>query len=243
MYGDFEKVVALARESHKERDGIGKLQEKLLHAALKFYVHPDETHHEIPLPCGAVADIFDGEKVIEIQNGNFSPFRLKLRRLLEEYPVTVIYPLPREKRLFWVTPETGETAKPRRSNKKGRFSDAAPELLYISEMLFHPNLTLQLWLIDMDEYKLADGYGKDRKKRAHRLERVPVKMGEIREIRNREDLKSILPPLPETFTAKEFLKAMGLKQGRKGSAALKLFVQTGIFSREKQGNAYIYRII
>lgn len=242
MYGDFERATALAKESHATREGIGKLQEKLLHATLKFYLDPDETHHEIPLPCGAVADIFDGKTVTEIQNGNFSPFRLKLRRLLEEYPVTVVYPLPHKKTLFWVNPDTGERT-PGRWVKKGRFSDATPELLYISELLFHENLTLKLWLVDIEEYKLADGYGKDRKKRAHRLERIPICLADTLDIRNKEDLKKVLPPLPDTFTAKEFLKAMGLKQGRRGSAALKLFLVSGIFSREKKGNAYLYKVI
>ncbi len=242
MCGDFEAAKAAAEKRLSTRESIGRLQEKRLHATLKFWLDPDETHHEIPLPCGAVADIFDGERVLEIQNGNFSAFRVKLMRLLEEYSVTVIYPIVRKKTLFWVDPETGERSTPRPSPKKGGFHDAAPELLYIRELLFLPNLTLQLQLIDVEEYKLQDGWGNDGKRGAHRIERVPTALGECLTVRTKADLKRCLPPnLPATFTTADFQKAIRYR-GRKLSAALKLFLATDILTREKQGRGYVYSI-
>ncbi len=242
MCADFEAAKQTAEERLATRESIGRLNEKRLHATLKFWLDADETHHEIPLPCGAVADIFDGERVIEIQNGNFSKFRLKLMRLLEEYPVTVIYPLVHKKTLYWVNPETGERSEPRRSSKTGGFHDALPELLYILEMLFLPNLTLQLQLIDVDEYKLQDGWGNDGKRGAHRLERVPTAMGDTLTIRTVGDLKRCLPPkLADTFTSTAFERAMRCR-GRKLSAALKLLLATGVLTREKQGGRYVYTV-
>lgn len=242
MCGDFEHAKALAEARLATRESIGRLQEKRLHATLKFWLDPDETHHEVPLPCGAVADIYDGERVIEIQNGNFSAFRVKLMRLLEEYPVTVIFPLVRKKTLYWVNPQTGERSTPRPSSKTGGFQDAAPELLYIHELLFLPNLTLRLQLIDVEEYKLQDGWGNEGKRGAHRLERVPLAPGETLELHTYADLKRCLPPkLCSPFTAADFQKAMRYR-GRKLSAALKLFLKTGILTREKQGKGYVYTI-
>lgn len=242
MCGDFEAAKAAAEKRLTTRESIGRLQEKRLHATLKFWLDPDEEHHEVPLPCGAVADIFDGKQITEIQNGNFSAFRVKLMRLLEEYPVTVVYPLVQKKTIFWVNPETGERSTPRPSPKKGDFQDAAPELLYIRELLFSPNLTLRLQLIDVEEYKLQDGWGNDGKRGAHRLERVPVALGECLTVRTLADLKQCLPKkLPSTFTSAEFQKAMRYR-GRKLSAALKLFLAAGILTREKQGRGYVYTI-
>ena len=57
MYGDFEWARNRALQRMDTREGIGRLQEKLLHATLKFWLDADESHHEITLPCGAVADI------------------------------------------------------------------------------------------------------------------------------------------------------------------------------------------
>ncbi len=243
MCADFEQAKRQAEERLAARDSIGRLQEKRLHATLKYWLDADENHHEIPLPCGAVADIFDGARVTEIQNGNFSGFRIKLCRLLEEYPVTVIYPLPRRKTIFWIDPQTGDTSKGNRSPKVGTFADAAPELLFIAKQLFHPALTVKLQLIDMDEYKLQDGWGNDGKRGAHRVERVPVLLGESLEIRTPQDLKKCLPAkLPAQFTSADYQKCTRLR-GRRLSAALKLFLETGVVTREKQGNTYIYTVM
>lgn len=242
MCGDFEAARRIAEQRLATRESIGRLNEKRLHATLKFWLDADETHHEIPLPCGAVADIFDGQRVIEIQNGNFSKFRVKLMRLLEEYDVTVIYPLVHKKTLYWVDPETGEQSAPRRSSKTGGFHDALPELLYIRELLFLPNLTFTLQLIDVDEYKLQDGWGNEGKRGAHRLERIPTAVGDALTVRTPDDLKRCLPQkLGDTFTAADFEKAMRCR-GRKLSAALKLLLATDVLSREKQGRGYVYTV-
>ncbi len=243
MCGDFDTAKALAKARLLSRESIGRLQEKQLHATLKFWLDAEEAHHEVKLPCGAVADIFDGERVTEIQNGNFSGFRIKLCRLLEEYPVTVIYPLPRKKTIFWVDPATGERAAGHRSPKVGTFADAAPELLFIAKQLFHPSLTVRLQLMDVEEYKLQDGWGNDGKRGAHRLERVPTALGETLEIRTPADLKQCLPAgLPAVFTSADYQKCTRLR-GRRLSAALKLFVETGVIAREKRGNKYVYTVV
>ncbi len=242
MCGDFEWARTRALQRMDTREGIGRLQEKLLHATLKFWLDADETHHEVTLPCGAVADIFDGEHVTEIQNGNFSAFRVKLMRLLEEYPMTVVYPLPRRKTVCWVHPQTGECSPPRRSTKIGGFHDALPELFYMRSLLGVKGLTVRLQLIDIEEQKLQDGWGNDGKRGAHRLERIPLALGEHLDICTACDLKNCLPSnLPTRFTSKDFEKAMRCR-GRRLSAALKLLYECGIITREKQGRGYIYHV-
>ena len=114
--------------------GIGTLRERSLHAVLKYWADPDETHHEIPLE-GLVADVFDGERVTEIQTRGFSKLRPKLARLLPRYPVTVIYPVAQVKRTAWIDPETGESTPLRRSPKTGRVWDAFAEMYYLRDYL------------------------------------------------------------------------------------------------------------
>ncbi len=240
MNGDFEQALQQAAKRLDARDSIGRLQEKRLHATLKYWLDADETHHEVPLPCGAVADIFDGERVIEIQNGNFSPFRVKLTRLLEEYPVTVVFPLVREKTVFWVDPQTGQTSEGRRSPKRGTFADALPELLFIEKLLFHPRLTLRLQMVDVEEYRIQDGWGNGGKRGSHRLERVPLRLGETLEIREARNLIACIPAkLPDTFDAKAFSRCT-FQRGRRLNAALHLLVNCGVVTREKQGRKYVY---
>ena len=98
-----KKIIGQARE----REGIGTLREKTLHAVLKHYYAPDENMHEVPIGP-YVADIYTGDAILEIQNGNFYKIRTKLDVFLAQYPVTVIYPIPHCKWLVWVDEETGE---------------------------------------------------------------------------------------------------------------------------------------
>ena len=92
---------------NRERNGIGTLSEKTVHAVLKNYYAPDETQHEIPVE-GCVADIFNGKEIIEIQTRSFDRMRPKLERFLPLYPVTIVYPIPYCKHVFWIDEETGE---------------------------------------------------------------------------------------------------------------------------------------
>ena len=241
MNGDFERAKRKARERMTTRESIGRLNEKELHATLKFFLDPDENHHEVKLADGPVADIFDGKTVTEIQTGSFSGFRPKLIRLLEDYPVTVVLPLPFHKTVCWIDPETGERSAPRKSPKVGAFWDAAPELIFIMEQLFHPGLTVRLMMLDMEEYRLLDGLGNGGRRGAHRLERIPVALGETAEIKKPEDLRVLLPEdLAHPFTSAQYGKRTRMT-GRRLTAALKLLQHAGVITRCGQdGRRYLY---
>ncbi len=241
MSGDFEAAREKARARMSTRESIGRLKEKELHATLKFFLDPDENHHEVKLADGPVADIFDGETVTEIQTGSFSGFRPKLVRLLESYPVTVVLPLARKKTVCWVDPETGERSAPRKSPKTGEWWDAAPELIFILEQLFHPRLTVRLMMLDMEEYRLLDGWGNGGRRGAHRLERIPVVLRGSADIQEPSDLKIFLPEdLPRPFTSAQYGKRTRMT-GRRLTAALKLLQRAGIITRCGQdGRRYLY---
>lgn len=238
---DFDKALALVRSGQMRPGGIGILQEKTLHATLKLWLDEDVTHHEVSLPEGCVADIYDGKRVTEIQTGNFSGFRPKLQKLLEHYPVTVVYPLVRRKWVRWIHPETGEVTPPHRSPKTGRWSEAGAELVYILPCLGHPNLTIRLVMLDVEEQRLADGWGKDGKRGSHRVERLPLALGESVTLTAPADYRVLLPQdMSAEFSATQFGKAARL-QGRKLSGTLKVLLETGILTREKVGRAFLYR--
>ena len=94
--------------------GIGELGEKSLHQCLKRCYAPDERHREVKLGR-YIADVYDGERIVEIQTGHLQPLLPKLRACLssEIAPVTVVHPMARVKYLTWIDPETGEMTKPR----------------------------------------------------------------------------------------------------------------------------------
>ena len=168
---------------YKERDidGIGTLGEKTLHAVLKHYMEPEVARHEQKVGS-FVADILNEQGIIEIQTANFNVMRRKLDAFLPEYPVTIVYPIPATKWLAWIDEETGEVTKKRKSPKQGTQYQAFRELYKIKPYLTHPNLRIQLLLIDVEESRLLNGWSADRKKGSVRFDRIPVGLVEELEI-------------------------------------------------------------
>ena len=238
----FEEALMAVRSGEARPGGIGTLGEKAMHATLKRWLDEDTAHHERPLPEGCVADIFDGERVTEIQTAGFSGFREKLARLLDRYPVTVVHPLVRKKWVVWLDPDTGEAAPPHKSPRTGSFTDAGRELIYILPLLTHPGLTVRLVLVDVEEHRLADGWGRDGKRGSHRAERYPLALAGVCDLHAPADYAVLLPAgLPAEFTAAQFGKAAHM-QGRHLGGTLKLLLEMGVLEREKRGREYLYRI-
>lgn len=238
----FEAARSKIIGKYRERAGIGTLQEKTVHAVLKNYYAPDENTHEVPVG-NYVADIFDGESVWEIQNGNFYKMRAKLDAFLEQYPVTIVYPIPHHKWLIWIDEETGELSSKRKSPLTGSAYRAFPELYRIKSYLKNEKLHFIFPLIDVEEYRLLDGWSKDRKKGSHRYDRIPVGLFDEVAIEKREDYLQFLPEkLPDPFTSKDLAKTAKIPMK---TAGITLHILTMLDLTEvvgKRGHAYLYRL-
>ncbi len=232
------KVIGIKRE----RQGIGTLSEKTMHAVLKNYYAPDVDMHEIPIE-NFVADIYTGTEIIEIQTRSFNTMRKKLAAFLPLYPVTIVHPIPREKWLLWINEETGETGKRRKSPKKGNPYQAFLELYKIRPFLKDENLRLRLDLIDMEEYRLLNGWSKDKKKGSQRYDRIPLAFVEEVCVDRREDYMQFVPhDIPEYFTAKDFAKYAKI-QVRLAQTTLLILTDLKIVERiGKEGRSYLYQI-
>jgi len=233
-----EKIIG----KYRERQGIGTLSEKTMHAVLKNYYAPDEDMHEIPIE-NYVADIYTGTEIIEIQTRSMDRMRKKLETFLPLYPVTIVYPIPREKWLYWIDEETGEVSQKRKSPKKGNPYQAFIELYKIRPFLSNPNLRLRLDLIDMEEYRLLNGWSRDKKKGSERYDRIPVHFSEELRIDCIRDYMQLIPyELPEEFCVKDFAKCAGIPVRLAGTVLL-IFHDLGLVRRiRKKGNSYIYEV-
>ena len=227
--------------------GIGTLRERSLHAVLKYWADPEESRHEVALPCRLVADIYDGERVTEIQTRNFSKLRPKLARLLPSYRVTILYPIAQIKRLIWVDPESGELSPPRRSPKTGSAWDAFAELYYIRDYLKaagegEADLAVRLVYLEMEEYRLLNGWSRDRKKGSCRIERIPAALCGEQTLRCPADYAALLPPgLPEAFTVADLARELRLTKKRAGQVVNVLYTIGAIIREGKAKNAFLYR--
>ena len=232
------KIIGIDRERH----GIGTLSEKTVHAILKNYYAPDEDMHEIPIE-NYVADIYTGKEIIEIQTRQFNRMRDKLRAFLPLYPVTVVYPIPRYKWLIWIDEESGELSAPRKSPAKGSAYQAFKELYKIKMFLKEPNLHFKFVLLDMEEYRLLNGWSRDKKKGSERSDRIPVQFVEEVCIERREDYMQFIPfDLLEPFTTKDFSKSAKIPLSL-AQTVLLILTDLEIVDRVgKQGNSYLYKV-
>lgn len=221
--------------------GIGTQMERMTHCVLKYYFEPDESCQEVRVGQ-YIADIYrpHDNRILEIQTRGFDRLRGKLDAFLPEHRVTVIYPVVREKILYWVDEVTGETYNGRKSPKRGHAWEILPEIYRLPDQQMHPNLSFLPVLIDVREYRLLDGWSRDGKRGSHRMERIPYCIEEGFLLEMQEDYIELLPEsLSEEFTVKDFGKATGLR-GHAG-IAMKALERAGAVERAgKRGNAYLY---
>lgn len=221
---------------------IGTLGEKTLHAVLKHYIEPDSSCHERPLGR-YVADIVNEHGITEIQTGSFSPLRGKLAAFLECGMVTVVHPIPMKKWLCWIDCQTGAITDRRKSPKTGAAMDILPELYKIKSLLLHPNLRLQIVLLELTEHRTLSGWSADKKRGSRRAERYPEAiLGEVA-LHCPYDYRALLPEgLPDPFSSRQFAKAAHRNLAF-AQTAVHLLHHVGILDRVgKQGNSFLYKI-
>lgn len=226
----------------REPLSIGMQNEKTMHAVIKTYKEPDTAFHERTVE-GFIADIFRDNEITEIQTANFDALRAKLAAFLPLYRVRIVYPIPHLKWIVWVDPETGHPEKRNRSPKKGCFADAFRELYRIRPFLSDPNLSLELMLIDMEEYRIRDGWGNKGKRGSHRFDRIPLALYDTLTIEQPSDYRRFLPEeLAEPFTSAGFAKACGCTKARASTALLLLTEMNAVRRIGKRGRAYLYTV-
>jgi hypothetical protein len=239
----FEEAKQKIIGGDRQRLGIGTLSEKTVHAILKNYYEPDEDRQEIPIE-NYVADIYADGEIIEIQTRQFNKMREKLSAFLPQYPVTIVYPIPREKWVIWIDEETGALSKPRKSPLKGSAYTVFPELYKIKMFLKDPNLRIRLALMDMEEYKLLNGWSRDKKKGASRYDRIPLALVEEVEISCPEDYMQFVPyELEGEFSSREFAKAAHIPVELAQTVLNILYHMQTVTRVGKKGNQYLYEVL
>ena len=199
----------------KTENLITTYMERGLHRSLKMRFCPDEEKHEIKIGR-YVADACDGKTIFEIQTGSFSPLRKKLQFYLEntDFDVVIVRPIAQNRRIFWLDEVSGELKKaPRLSSKHENLASGLADIHYINEFLGDSRLSFCFVLMEIDEVRLLDGYGKQKKIRATSVDRLAGEIYSVEYIKDKNDVKNaIFPLLPdEPFGREEFSKSLKLK--------------------------------
>ena len=228
--------------SDRDRPTIGTLSEKTIHAVIKNYIEPDEDKQEIPIDTH-VADVFTGDHIYEIQTGNLKRLCEKLSDFLPMYKVTVVHPIIRKRKIFWIDPDTGEMSNPRcTSPKVGSVESAIREVYGIREYINDPNLSVRFVVIDADEFRIKDGYGKDNKKHGTWLDKVPTDIIDDITFECPEDYLQLLPSeIPEEFTVND-AASFGMKRDE-ASLIIAFLCKVNVIEKiGNRGRSYLYRM-
>lgn len=210
-----------------ERFNIGTYKEKKLHRILKLYFEENTDYHEVPY-AGFIADIKRENRIIEIETSGFTGLRDKLDAYLPDCHVTLVYPIASSRTVSWIDPESGEISPKRKSPKKENVYDLLFECIYILDYLSNPNLTVVGVCMEMQEYRMLDGWSRDKKRGSHRYERIPTDLFDIITLSDKEDYEALVPvECQKDFTMPQFCKAIGKNQYT-GRAIMKILIKLGI---------------
>ena len=239
----------------EEYEGIGTLGEKQMHAAIKRFICPDESCHEIKIDGSSlciktdeseendkkkkrrfVADVLMGDTIFEIQTGAFSPLREKIEWILNNttYNVVVIHPIAETTYVNYINAKTGDIDKRQRSPVKGRFTDVASELYFFRDFIGNPRFSLVLLMIEAEQYKKNAVKDGRRRSKYRKYELIPVSLLRAYVFKCSEDYNLFIPDdLPDPFCVKNYSQCSGI-HGIDAYSIVKTLIYIGLI--EEAGN-------
>ena len=238
-------------DAPEENGGIGTLGEKLMHAAIKRFICPDPTYHEVKLDTREseqkkrrfVADILKDGTVTEIQTGRLAPLTEKIRWILENtsYNVTVIHPIAESKWINLLNAKNEIEAR-YRSPFKGKLRDIACELYAIKEFLNSSRFSLVILMVEAEQYKKNTAKSSRHRKKLEKYELIPVNLLSATVFSCVEDLKIFIPDsLEGDFTVKQFSAASKIR-GMDAYSTIHTLCDLGLIEAcGKSGRSNLYR--
>jgi hypothetical protein len=192
-------------------------RESSLHSELKkwYFLEGDDVEAKVD---DFIVDIVRGDLLIEIQIANFSTIKPKLRRLLNDHRVRLVYPNPKVKWIIHRSKTKGEMFGRRKSPKKGRLPDLFNELIRIPNLLTKENLSVEVLMIEAEEVWCNDGKGSWRRRGASVEDRKLIRVFQRKVFEHPSDFLEILPKdLAHPFSNKDLAKSLAIpvNQSRK----------------------------
>jgi hypothetical protein len=219
--------------------------ETSLHRELKRIYAGDGAQTEVVLDAYRI-DAVSGGRLIEIQHGSLAAIRDKIRRLLEGHRVLIVKPIVQRKLLIKQHARAGRVVSRRASPKRGKLLDIFEELVYFTRVFPHPKLTLEIVLVEVEEWR-HPGHG--RRRRWRRDDQVVedqklIAVGESICLRRAADLLKLVPgKLPRQFHTGQLAELAGVRRDVAQRIAYCLREMRAIEQVGKQGNAILYQLL
>jgi len=190
---------------------------------------------------GREIDLVRGELLIEIQTGSFSALRRKLDALVPPHRVHIVHPVAVRKWIVRIDATTGEVLGRRKSPKGGRIEQAFAELVGLGRWLGHPDVSVELVPVDIDELRRHEPGRAWRRKGWVVVQRELLEVAESLTIRGPADLAAMLPEdLPTPFSTADLAARARIPRALAQKMAWCLRTAGAIAATGKKGNAKLY---
>ena len=232
---------AVTKAISREKAGIGTLNEKNIHAALKNY-YSEDFDQEARIG-GFYADIVTENGIYEIQTANWGKLNKKFDVMLDACHVTVVYPFEQRTKVITVSDTSGEMLRKGGFRKNNSLSEFFLELYRIKSFLTDPNLTICIAELDIEKVNyVSEKTGKRRGK--GKYTKTPLALNREIYLEKPQDYLTLLPQdiketLPKEFTLKELQEVI---KPTDASITAEILGYLGVIERfGKRGNAELYR--
>lgn len=217
--------------------------ETSLHRDLKAQYAGNDAQFEVSLG-GYRIDVTSGDRLIEIQLGSLAAIRDKVRALLKGHTIVVVKPIVVRKTLIKQSCQHGLGTSRRQSPKRGTILDLFEELVHFTQVFPHKRLTLEVPLIDIEEWRYP-GHGRRRRWRANDHQVQDQKLIAVHKtyrFRTADDLARLVTcPLPQRFHTGHLAESLGVHRWIAQRIAYCLRQTGAVCMVDKQGNACLYQ--
>ncbi|MFX1427431.1 MAG: hypothetical protein ACFFBE_13330 [Promethearchaeota archaeon] len=187
---------------------IGRLNETTLHRDLKWFY--SESNEQLEKKVGNfVIDIVRDDLLIEIQTKNFAAIKNKLDNLIQNNKVKLVHPIIQDKWIVNLDTQLNKAIRRRLSPSHGSYIDIFNELITIPTMISHPNFTIELVLVQIEEIREQNGMRSWRRKGWSIYDRKLVRMLDKKQFKSPKDFLCFIPNNLETpFTNNELAQSL-----------------------------------
>ncbi len=217
--------------------------ETSLHRDLKRLYAGDTAQTEVVIDKFRIDAVSNG-LLIEIQHGSLAAIRQKIARLVLKHDVLIVKPIVARKTLVKQQVEDGPAHSRRQSPKRGTILDVFEELVYFTRVFPHPRLTVEVVLVEVEEWRYP-GHGRRRRWRRNDhvvADQKLVSVGESIRLQTAADLLRLMPtPLPKPFHTGQLAEIAGVRRHVAQRIAYCLREMRAVETVGKQGNTILYR--
>ncbi|MFK8115169.1 MAG: hypothetical protein AB8B91_23405 [Rubripirellula sp.] len=166
--------------------------ETTLHRQLKRCYADDVDSTEVVLGNYRIDAIREGE-LIEVQCASLSAISAKCKNLLKRHQLRVVKPVVYRTRIAKVAKVGGPIVSRRMSPKRGSILDVFDELIYFTRVFPHPNLTIEVPMIHVEQVRAPSKKRRRRWKKDYKVQDVMLeKVDETYEFREPADLLKLI---------------------------------------------------